>query len=113
MQSTVHRALLTVTLAAICAIADAGTPDESARYTVRFADLDLTRSADVVVLYQRIRAAAREVCQALREHDLTLLAASRSCAVNAIERAVGDVNSPTLSRYHQMKTEALIITAHR
>jgi len=110
MQSTVQRALLAVTLAAMCAIANAGTPDESLRRTVRFADLDLTRPAGVTVLRQRIRAAAQEVCQPLSEHDLAMLAASRTCVTDAIARAVKDVNSPTLSRSYQAQTELIVLT---
>jgi UrcA family protein len=100
-------------MASICTIANAGSPDQSVQRTVRFADLDLSRPAGVAVLYQRIRVAAREVCQPLSEHDLMLLAASRACVRDAIDHAVDDIHSPTLSRYHQTKTEALIITASR
>ena len=113
MQSAVRRALVALTMTSVCAIANAGVPDGAVHRIVRFADLDLTRPADVAVLYQRIRVAAREVCPSLSERDLTLLAASRSCVVDAIDQAVSDIHSPTLSRYHQMKSEAPIITASR
>jgi len=113
MKSAVRRALLAVAIASICTSANAGSPDQSAQRTVRFADLDLSRPAGVAVLYQRIRVAAREVCQTVDERDLMLLAASRSCVRDASDRAVDDVHSLTLSRYHQTKTEALIITARR
>jgi UrcA family protein len=113
MQSVVRHALLALTMASVCAIANAATSDGAAHRVVRFADLNLTRPADVAALYQRIRVAAREVCQPLSERDLTLLAASRPCIKDAIDHAVGDINSPTLSRYHQAKTQALIITASR
>ena len=111
MQFTVQRSLLAVTLAAMCAIANAGTPEESAQRTVRFADLDLTRPAGVAVLHQRIRAAAQEVCQPVSEHDLVMLAASRTCVTDAIARAVKDVNVPALSRSDQRKTELIVLTA--
>ena len=113
MKSAVRRALLAVAIASICTSANAGSPDPSAQRTVRFADLDLSRPAGVAVLYQRLRVAAREVCQTVDERDLMLLAASRSCVRDAIDHAVDDVHSLTLSRYHQTKTEALIITARR
>ena len=113
MKSAVRRALLAVAIASICTIANAGSPDQSAQRTVRFADLDLSRPAGVAVLYQRIRMAAREVCQPLDERDLMLLAASRSCVRDAIDHAVDDVHSLTLSRYHQTKTDAIIIAARR
>jgi len=109
MHTTVQRALLAVTLAAMCAIANAGTPAESAQRTVRFADLDLTHPAGVAVLHQRIRAAAQEVCQPLSEHDLVMLAASRSCVTDAIARAVKDVNAPALARSSQRKTELIVL----
>ena len=96
MQSLVRPALLALTMASVCAIANAATPDAPAHRVVRFADLDLTRPADVATLYQRIRVAAREVCYSLSERDLTLLAASRPCVRDAIDHAVGDINSPTL-----------------
>jgi UrcA family protein len=113
MQSVIRPALLALTMATVCALANAATPGGPAHRVVRFADLDLTRPADVAALYQRIRVAARDVCRPLSERDLTLLAASRPCVVDAIGRAVGDINSPTLSRYHQTKIEAPIITASR
>ena len=113
MKSAVRPALLAVAIASICTIANAGSPEQSAQRTVRFADLDLSRTAGVAVLYQRIRVAAREVCQPVDERDMMLLAASRSCVRDAIDHAVDDVHSLTLSRYHQTKTEALIITARR
>ena len=113
MNSAVRRTLLALAMASVCAISNAGTPAGAAHRTVRFTDLDLTRPADVAQLYQRIRVAAREVCQPLSERDLTLLAASRYCVLGAIDRAVGEVNSQTLSRYHQSKTEAPIVIASR
>ena len=113
MKSAVRRALLAVAIASICTSANAGSPDPSAQRTVRFADLDLSRPAGIAVLYQRIRVAAREVCQPFSERDLMLRTDARSCVRNAIDHAVDDVHSLALSRYHQTKTEALIITAHR
>ena len=113
MKSAVPRALLAVAMASICTIANAGSPEQSAQRTVRFADLDLSRPAGIAVLYQRIRVAAREVCQPFSERDLMLLTDARSCVRDAIDHAVDDVHSLTLSRYHQTKTEALIITARR
>src|SRR5215469_13804493 len=113
MKSAVRRALLAVALASICTIANAGNPDQPAQRTVRFADLDLSRPAGVAVLYQRIRVAAREVCPPFNQRDLVLRATSRSCVRDAIDHAVVDVHSLTLSRYHQTKTDALIVTASR
>jgi UrcA family protein len=109
MQSKVQRALLAVTLAAMCAIANAGTPATFAQCTVRFADLDLTRPAGVAVLHQRIRAAAQEVCPPLSGYDLAMRAASRTCVADAIARALKDVDAPALSRSAQRKTELIVL----
>jgi UrcA family protein len=112
MKFAVRRSLAAVTMAAVCAIANAGSPNQSPQRTVSFADLDITHPAGVAVLYQRIRAAAREVCRASIERDLTSAKLSRSCVQDAIARAVDEVNTPTLSQYHETAT-GLVVVARR
>ena len=94
MKSAIRQTLIALALASVSAVASAGGPAESSR-TVAFADLDLTRAAGAAVLYQRIRAAALEVCRPLLERDLTFAAHSRSCVQDAIARAVNEVNAPS------------------
>ena len=74
----------------------AAPADDLRREVVRFKDLDLTRPADVQVLYSRIRHAAREVCPQSGPFGY-----DRSCAQRATERAVTDV-APLLAAHQRM-----------
>lgn len=78
----------------------AAAPGEVRRQVVRFADLDLTRPAGARELYQRIRYAARNVCETY-DH----LGRDRDCVEQAIARAVGDVGVPLLTTRHQASTQ--------
>jgi UrcA family protein len=111
MKSAVRRALGAVIMTSVFAIASAGSPDQCLQRTVSFADLDITHPAGAAVLYERIRAAAREVCRASIEHDLNFAELSGSCVHDAIARAVNEVNTPTLSRYYETAT-GLVVLAH-
>ena len=96
------------------ALAAAGelTADVRAR-VVQFADLDLTRSAGVTVLYARIKSAAREVCEPINARALAASQAAHKCAAESIARAVADVNAPALTGYHLAKTGRKITVALR
>lgn len=109
MKSAVRRTLAAVSMASVCALASAGSPDPSLRRTVSFADLDINHPAGAAVLYQRIRAAAREVCRPTSERDLAVAELARSCVQDAIARAVNEVNAPKLSQYHDTETSQLVI----
>jgi len=73
---------------------------------VSFAGLNLTRQADVQLLYRRIAAAASKVCDPTAG-PMALEARFRvkRCAAEAIARAVADVDSPALTQYHALKTQ--------
>jgi UrcA family protein len=76
----------------------AAAPDDRVRQEiVRFGDLDLTRPADAQELYRRIRHAARTVCEPIGQGGSPLALSDRSCVVQAIARAVAEVNSPLLT----------------
>jgi UrcA family protein len=82
---------------------------------VSFAGLNLTRPADVELLYRRIAAAASQVCDTVAG-PIPLPARTRvqRCMTEAMARAVADVNAPALTRYYAMKThqqEALVARA--
>jgi len=69
--------------------------------TVRYSDLNLSTSAGVEALYQRIHAAARRVCeQPAREQA----AAAGKCMTKAESEAIGKVNAPLLTAFYQTKT---------
>ncbi len=89
--------------ASVAAAASAAPEVELRQRVVHFGDLDLSQDAGVALLYRRIRAAAREVCAAVDEHELYQVELSRRCAQEAIERAVADVNSPALVSYGDSK----------
>ena len=73
--------------------------NEVPQRTVKFADLDITHGTGAAVMYLRITRAAHEVCDPT---SWTWVNDARQCREQAIERAVGDVNEPALTSYHQM-----------
>ena len=82
-----------LTLSAISAVAIAAPPAEDLhRQVVNFADLDLARPAAAQELYRRIRNAARAVCATYGPVNY-----ERSCAEQAIARAVAEVDAPLLT----------------
>ena len=63
---------------------------------VSYADLDLSSGDGVRELYERISAAAREVCPYPNARELRQSMVNRSCRNTAISRAVSEVKSPQL-----------------
>ena len=116
-KTAVPCALLAVLLGSVSACADAyaALPRyDVATRTVKFGDLDLTRSAGVAALYSRIQNAARAVCEpavSLGARNSLLLA--RRCMEQSITRAVADVNAPALTSYYLTKTKQAITLARQ
>jgi len=102
MQTAYVSATLATILASHGAIAATVEPHyEVSQRIVRFADLDITRSAGAATLYARITTAARAVCEpSLGSQELGLSSQTRQCQEQAIERAITDVNAPALTSYH-------------
>ena len=80
--------------------ASAGPPTATRSVTVNFRDLNLSTIEGAVTLYQRLKGAARSVCDgpgtgaaAYREW--------RSCYDAAIADAVAKVNSPLVTAVHR------------
>ena len=73
--------------------ADTGAPSVVVTYT----DLDLATDSGNQALYQRIAAAARQVCPAEATRNLKQFSASRACQATAIKQAVDEVSSPRLA----------------
>jgi len=65
--------------------------------TVKFQDLDITKPAGAKTLYERIRAAARDVCDLSTSGDPILKPATHACIETAIDNAVRKVNAPALT----------------
>lgn len=72
--------------------------------TVSYADLDLSKPAGVQTLYQRIKAAARNVCGPVDQYTYASShRAFRKCCETAIADAVAQVDRPTLTALHKEK----------
>jgi UrcA family protein len=67
---------------------------------VRYSDLNLATAVGVDTLYQRISKAASGVCPSADIRDLPAVSAAKQCRVEAIARAVRDVNNPKLAVMH-------------
>jgi UrcA family protein len=65
---------------------------------VRFADLDLSRDADVGRLYLRLKAAARQVC-VYQGGPLELVSAR--CRAKALADAVDSIHNQALTTLHE------------
>jgi UrcA family protein len=81
---------------------------------VRFADLNLDRQADVATLYQRISAAADQLC-ASRVGLYDTLYRYQGCVSETVHKAVGSVNRAALTEYYrqQQSPEATIKVARQ
>ncbi len=64
--------------------------------TVRFDDLDITKPAGAKILYDRIKAAAVDVCPR-NSRELSEVVVERKCVETAIDIAVRKVNSDLLT----------------
>jgi UrcA family protein len=79
-------------------------PAEVPSRVVHFSDVDLRSPAGAAVLYERIRQAARAVCEAHGPGDLSSLARFHRCIAEATARAIVDVNAPALTRQYSAQT---------
>ncbi|MDP9012702.1 MAG: UrcA family protein [Pseudomonadota bacterium] len=84
--------------AALCtALSSSVEAQDAPSKTVRFSDLDITKSDGAKVLYSRIRAAARNVCELHTGTDAIQRLAIKACIDKAVDKAVKDVNAPMLT----------------
>jgi UrcA family protein len=81
-----------------CTLAVTAGADESLpSKTVRYSDLDVSTVEGAKALYQRIRAAARHVCDLSIGGDAVLRVAEKACVDTAIDNAVRKVDAPALT----------------
>ncbi len=71
--------------------------DDPLKVTVSFADLDVSHPAGAVVLYRRIRAAAKRVCSPLESRGIEAAIQLDACIEGAVLDAVNAVNQPALT----------------
>jgi len=102
---------LTVALGALQAdcLAAPAVSDEIPARLIRFADLNLSHTADVAVLYTRIEDAASLVCELYSSRDLARNLRFRHCKADAIDRAVADVHAPLLTLRHAALTKRQVL----
>ncbi|MBS0365108.1 MAG: UrcA family protein [Proteobacteria bacterium] len=92
--SFVPAAVVTLGLAAA-----AHADNETLSVRVNYSDLNLSSSAGASKLYQRITAAAREVCP-YDSRSMAQYEHAKACKRQAIDEAVAKVNSPLLTAVH-------------
>jgi UrcA family protein len=84
--------------AALCsALSTTAVAEDVPSKIVKFNDLDITTPDGAKVLYKRIRAAARDVCELSASTDPILRTANKVCIEKAVDRAVKGVNAPMLT----------------
>jgi UrcA family protein len=114
MNAIIAKSIIGVCFAAALAGYSAATHAHESGGSVRsiivgYAELDLSKSQGIEVLYQRIQGAAKRVCRAdpgsifVRDPR-----AWKKCYVDATERAVRQVNLPTLTALHQSRTSSAV-----
>ena len=86
----------TVALCALATSVEAADQDPPSK-RVKFADLNIQSPEGAKTLYDRIRAAAREVCQVSAGSDPILHRSTHACIDKAIDNAVKKVNAPYLT----------------
>jgi UrcA family protein len=84
--------------AALCsAVSTAAEAEDVPSKIVKFNDLDITKADGAKVLYKRIRAAARDVCELSSSTDPIMSMSNKVCIDTAIDKAVRKVNAPMLT----------------
>jgi UrcA family protein len=108
MNSTARKSfhLGLVATALIAGFATVGTAADLPQVHVKYADLNVDSAAGATVLYQRIRAAANEVCPTADAHNLESQSAAKACRTHAIAEAVAAVRNPSLTRVYESKMGA-------
>jgi UrcA family protein len=100
--------MLISALALSSQLAHGGPAPDALSMTVKFADLDLTRSAGAAVLYERLKGAAQTVCAPFdaRSRDLQSQVHFKQCVQSAIGTAVARIDRPALTAYYRAQFEA-------
>src|SRR5258706_3952368 len=81
-------------------LANAASPGGVPSVTVHFADLDLSHSQGVTVLYRRLKDAAETVCAAQNGRDLGSQMRFKACWQAALSTAVTKLDQPALTPYY-------------
>jgi UrcA family protein len=102
---TISTAIVLGFSAAIASANSQSVNDGMKQYTVRFADLDLSKLDGAAVLYRRLNQAAAIVCSPLQSRQMEMAAQYQLCVNRAIAGAVANVGRPILSQYAESQTK--------
>ena len=83
--------------AAMSQTAAAAPLDDVPAVVVKYDAVSLNTEPGVRALYRRLEAAARSVCPAESNRDLTSATLAKECREAAVDRAVRQINSPRLA----------------
>jgi UrcA family protein len=87
-----------------------GWADDTSRtahsHKVSYAGLNLSNNQDVEELYERIRRAARSVCDRGQVLTLRNMMEARECRAGAIANAVAQIRSANLAAHHSEKAQS-------
>jgi UrcA family protein len=72
--------------------------------TVKYSDLNLATANGVQALYQRIEAAANEVCDTRENRLLKMNSLYRNCMRRSVDLAVTTIGHPALAALHAQRT---------
>src|SRR5258708_32187025 len=81
-------------------LANAASPGGVPSVTVHFADLDLSHSQGVTVLYRRLKDAAETVCAAQNGRDFGSQMRFKACWQAALSTAVTQAHQAPLTAYY-------------
>jgi UrcA family protein len=108
----------TLTLAlGVCVLAVATAPaasvfaaqPEQVSATVKYSDLNISNREGANAVYNRVKSAAREVCgDEPGIHDLGGLHSWRTCVNNAVDNAVGRLNTPMVTALNGGRSSTLV-----
>ncbi|WP_411288269.1 UrcA family protein [Phenylobacterium sp.] len=93
--------LLSVVAAALAAPALAdGRRDQPTQQSVPTRGYDFTDAGDIRILHDRLRRAARSLCDSRMPRQLGARMSDRACARESLDRAVAALGQPLMTAYH-------------
>ena len=99
MKTFNHNKFASVAIAVgVAFFATGAQADEANAVTVRYSDLKPYTAAGAEMLYERIRAAAHQVCGEVDGRQLERAVAVKTCLDQAIENSVHSVNNAQLTK---------------
>jgi len=102
-----NRVTTTIVISALafgCQLANATPHDDMPSVVVGFADLDLTPSHGVAMLYRRLEDAAERVCASQNSRngrDIGTQTRYKICRQSALAAAVAKIDQPALTAYYR------------